>query len=71
MEIIPLITKTASECADAVENNWVCQYPRPEKCVFDNGSELTTKFTDMLQKHRSRSYNNEQLIRSLLQSVHV
>ena len=31
VEINPLITKTASECADAVENNWICWYPRPKK----------------------------------------
>ena len=44
VEINPLITKTANEVADAVENNWISRYPRREKCVFDNGPEFTTEF---------------------------
>ena len=50
IEINPLITKTASEVADAVENNWISRYPRPMKCVTDGGPEFGQEFVDMIKR---------------------
>ena len=51
VEINPLITKTAKEVADAVETNWICRYPRPLKCLSDQGPEFQEEFTRMLEKN--------------------
>ncbi len=35
-----LQVKTSQEAADLFENNWLSRYPRPNKCVHDNGPEF-------------------------------
>jgi hypothetical protein len=39
-------------CASLVENTWLCCYPRPLQCIFDNGSEfLGAEFANTLDSY--------------------
>ena len=52
VEIIPIRNKTSHHVAQQFENVWLSRYPRPTKCVFDNGSEFVgSPFLTMLEKH--------------------
>jgi transposase InsO family protein len=51
LEIAPMNNKTAAEAAAVVENNWIARYPRPLRCVTDQGSEFGFEFQDMLRKN--------------------
>lgn len=51
IEIAPMLTLTAKEGAAVVENNWIACYPRPVKCVTDNGPEFGFEFQNMLTKN--------------------
>ena len=33
--------KTAKEAKRALELGWLCRYPRPLRCIHDNGPEFT------------------------------
>ena len=51
LEIEPLRTKTASECARAFDNGWLARYPRPVRVIHDQGSEFTgSAFQDLLAR---------------------
>ena len=39
-EVAEIPNKKAITCANLVENYWLCRYPRPQECIFDNGSEF-------------------------------
>ena len=39
-EIVEIPNKKAITCANLLENTWLCRYPRPHQCIFDNGSEF-------------------------------
>ena len=73
VEITPLITKTAAEVAAGVENNWIARYPRPLRCVSDQGPEFGEEFTNMLAdngiKHRFSSARNPQG-NSIVERIH-
>ncbi|KAG7339615.1 hypothetical protein IV203_024654 [Nitzschia inconspicua] len=40
---------TAREAADVVEDNWIARYPRPVRCITDNGPEFGQEFRDRLE----------------------
>jgi len=40
LEISPMHSKTAAVAKRALEQCWLCRYPRPSICVHDNGSEF-------------------------------
>ena len=73
VKITPLITKTAAEVAAGVENNWIACYPRPLRCVSDQGPEFSEEFTNMLAnngiKHRFSSARNPQG-NSIVERIH-
>ena len=49
LEIEPIVTQTAAECARAFENGWLSRYPRPLRVIHDQGSELMgSAFQDLL-----------------------
>jgi hypothetical protein len=35
-EVVAISTKRAVTCANLIENTWICRYPRPLQCIFDN-----------------------------------
>ena len=51
-EVVEIPNKQAVTCANLVENTWLCRYPRPTQCIFDNGSEfLGAEFTNTLEAY--------------------
>ena len=74
MEVNRIRTKSAIECAEALENNWLARYPRPLKCVHDNGPEFVGQdFQDLLERAgiRSRpSTSRNPQGNSIIESVH-
>lgn len=52
VEIIRLENKTAKHVSEQFENCWLARYPRPNKCIHDNGGEfIGNEFQLMLQRH--------------------
>jgi len=51
-EIINIETKTSNNIALLVDSEWFCRYPRPLKCIYDNGKEFDSKeFCEMLDSY--------------------
>ena len=51
-EVVEIPNKKAITCANLVENTWLCRYPRPQQCIFDNGSEfLGAEFANTLDSY--------------------
>ena len=51
-EIIEIPNKSALTTAKKLDQTWFCRYPRPERCIFDNGNEFLGKeFQEMLESY--------------------
>lgn len=51
-EITQIKDKTAETVALALDRTWFSRYPRPVRCIYDNGSEFTSKeFTELLDSY--------------------
>ena len=51
-EVILVENTKSKTVADTFEENWLSQYPRPRKCIRDNGNEFfCPEFTDMLSRN--------------------
>jgi hypothetical protein len=51
-EVVEIPNKRAITCANLLENTWLCRYPRPKQCIFDNGSEfLGEEFANTLDSY--------------------
>ena len=48
---MPLCIKKSEDIALLVDQNWFCRYPRPRIAIFDNGSEFSTEFRELLQSY--------------------
>ena len=54
-KIIKLQDQTAESTALALDEMWLTQFPRPVRCVHDNGTEFTGgQFQDMLKSHGTK-----------------
>jgi hypothetical protein len=52
VEIIRINNKTSVHIAQQFENLWLSQYPRPNRCIHDNGGEFIGEaFQTLLQQH--------------------
>ena len=40
LEIVPYFDKKAVSIAKLFDQEWLCQYPRPERVIYDNGNEF-------------------------------
>ena len=40
-EVIRINNKTSAHISMLFENNWLARYPRPSRCIQDNGGEFT------------------------------
>ncbi|KAG7372183.1 integrase core domain containing protein [Nitzschia inconspicua] len=77
IEIQPLLNGIAIEAADVVEDTWIARYPRPVRCITDNGPEFGQEFRDRLEKNlgikvRSSTARNPQgnpIVERIHQSV--
>ena len=55
-EVIPVENTKSKTVAHAFEDGWLSRYPRPRKCVHDNGNEfLGPEFLEMLAKNNIQS----------------
>jgi hypothetical protein len=51
-EIIEVPDKSANTAARKLNQAWLTRYPRPERCIFDNGNEFLGKaFQDQLEAY--------------------
>ena len=51
-EIIPVDNAKSNTVANAFEDGWLSRYPRPRKCIHNNGNEfLGPEFMQMLEKN--------------------
>ncbi len=51
-EVALIRNKTAKHIGLLLENNWLSRYPRPQRCVFDQGTEfLGEEFQAVLRTH--------------------
>jgi len=51
VEIIRIRNKTAAHIRDQFSNVWLSRYPRPNRCVHDNGGEFTgAAFQELLEQ---------------------
>jgi len=49
-EIVEIPDKTAETAGKKLDQVWLCRYPRPVRCIYDNGSEFLGKdFQEMLE----------------------
>jgi hypothetical protein len=54
-------------CANLEENTWLCRYPRPTQCIFENGSEFWgAEFANMLNAYMESNLFLLQQLRILL-----
>jgi transposase InsO family protein len=52
MEIVALSDGESATVAAAFDQYWLCRYPRPLKCIIDNGTEFTgIEFQELLQSY--------------------
>jgi len=52
VELVRLDNKTSSNVALQFENTWLARYPRPMRCIHDQGKEFTGySFQSMLNRH--------------------
>ena len=48
LEIAHIKDKTSEEAAHVFNNTWLSRYPRPMRCIHDNGPEFKGAFQDLL-----------------------
>ena len=73
VEIKRTLSRTATEGAAAVENNWLARYPKPIKIVTDQGPEFSTDFSSMCNKNgikHSTSTSRNPQGNSLIEIIH-
>jgi len=44
-------SKSSEEISLIFDREWLCRYPRPQIVVFDNGTEFSSKFYELLQSY--------------------
>ena len=55
-ETIRIENKTSSHCSMQFANNWLTRYPKPTRCVHDQGTEFTgIEFQTMLLQEGIKS----------------
>ncbi|OWY90382.1 Rapid-growth-like protein 25, partial [Phytophthora megakarya] len=51
VEIINMDDGTSAEAARIVDQQWFNRYPRPERCIYDQGPEFRAEFQELLQSY--------------------
>jgi hypothetical protein len=50
-ELCPYSSKRSEDIALLVDQYWFCRYPRPRAAIFDNGSEFSYEFLELLRSY--------------------
>jgi hypothetical protein len=56
-EIVRINKALAQHVAMKFQNTWLSRYPKPTKCIHDNGTEFTNEFQQMLITNGIQSIN--------------
>ncbi|DAZ96722.1 TPA: hypothetical protein N0F65_011759 [Lagenidium giganteum] len=59
VEIQPVMDGTSLEAARIVDQHWFAKYPRPARCLHDQGSEFKKEFRELLSKRVHLSIGNK------------
>jgi hypothetical protein len=51
VELCPYISKRLEDIALLVDQTWFCRYPRPRIVIFDNNSEFSVEYLELLQSY--------------------
>jgi transposase InsO family protein len=51
VEVCPYSSKKSEDIALIVDKNWFCRYPRPRIAIFENGSEFSFEFLELLRNY--------------------
>src|SRR5210317_1641306 len=74
-ELAPIENKTAEHMANVFENLWLARYPKPVKCVHDNGGEFKgQKFQDKLRQwgiHDSPTTSKNPMANAICERMHL
>jgi hypothetical protein len=55
-EVAEIKDKTSEGTATILDPTWFCRYPRPKRCISDNGNEFLGKeFQELLQSYGVKS----------------
>jgi transposase InsO family protein len=55
-EVAEIKDKTSKGTAKILDQTWFCRYPRPKRCISDNGNEFLGKeFQELLQYYGVKS----------------
>ena len=73
-EVVRIRHPTAKETMEALDNTWLCRYPRPTYIGFDNGSEFKNVFKTLcddygLRPKPSTAYNPQG--NSMIERIHL
>lgn len=72
-EICEIYNKTSAHMSQVLNLTWLSRYPRPEKLIFDNGTECKKDFCHIFDnygvKHRPTTIKKTQA-NSILEHVH-
>ncbi len=50
-ELVPYDSKRSEDISMIFDRVWLCRYPRPEFVIYDNGSEFSAEFVELLQSY--------------------
>jgi hypothetical protein len=50
-ELCPCPSKRSEDIAMLVDQQWFCRYPRPRAAIFDNGTEFSSEFMELLRSY--------------------
>ena len=73
-EMKEIENKTAANIAEKVQQVWLTRYPKPDKIIFDKGTEFMREFAEMIEndygiaKHGSNKRNPQS--NSVLERIH-
>lgn len=51
VELHEYSSKTSEDISLIFDREWLCRYPRPRMVVFDNGTEFTSEFHELLESY--------------------
>ena len=51
IELAPFDDKRSETISIIIDHQWFCRYPRPQYCIFDNGTEFTAEFHELLASY--------------------
>jgi hypothetical protein len=51
LEMANVTNASSLEAAQHLDRLWLCRYPRPRQCVFDQGSEFKLEFLELLESY--------------------